>query len=250
MSTSLDTRPNKGARIAAYAGAAVTGFLALILIAIGGVALWANHKKDDDGYLTTHSEHFSTSTAAITTDDLDIDHGGAGWLVSHDRYGKLRLKVDSRGGTPVFVGIARTRDVDRYLGATAHSVVTDVDVSPFRAHYRSEPGAATATPPAQHRIWTASAQGSGRQTLSWDVKHGSWSIVVMNADGSRNVDARVSAGASVPILPAVGWGALGGGLLLLVLSGSLVFVGVRSAGRGAPQGPVVIRSSSTATQAS
>jgi hypothetical protein len=41
------------------------------------------------------------------------------------------------------------------------------------------------------------------------------------------VDAGVSAGADVPILSAVGWGALGGGLVLLIASGALVFVGVR-----------------------
>jgi hypothetical protein len=59
------------------------------------------------------------------------------------------------------------------------------------------------------------------------VKRGDWSIVVMNADGSRGVDAGVSAGANVPILSAVGWGALGGGLVLLIAAGALVFVGVR-----------------------
>jgi hypothetical protein len=49
----------------------------------------------------------------------------------------------------------------------------------------------------------------------------------MNADGSRGIDAGVSAGANVPILPVVGWGALGGGLVLLAAAGGLVFLVVR-----------------------
>jgi hypothetical protein len=81
--------------------------------------------------------------------------------------------------------------------------------------------------PADQRFWAASAHGPGKQTLTWDVEHGSWSVVVMNADGSRAVDAGVSAGANVPILPAIGWGALGGGLVLLVAAGGLVALGVR-----------------------
>jgi hypothetical protein len=60
--------------------------------------------------------------------------------------------------------------------------------------------------------------------LTWDVEHGSWSVVVMNADGSRGVDAGVSAGANVPILPVIGWGFLGGGLVLLAVAGGLVFL--------------------------
>lgn len=99
--------------------------------------------------------------------------------------------------------------------------------SPFHATYGTDRGAAPSGRPADQRIWTASATGSGRQTLTWDVKHGSWSVVVMNADASRAVDVRVRAGADVPILPAIGWGALGGGLVLLVLAGGLVWVGVR-----------------------
>lgn len=253
MSTTQPTQPARrshGARIAAFIGASVTGLLALVLLAAGGVALWANGEKDDDGYLSTGSDRFATSTYAIATDNLDVDSGGAGWITSSDRYGKIRLQVDSRADKPVFVGIARTRDVTRYLAGSAHATLTDVDYSPFRPEYRTDAGGAPAGRPADQRIWTASAQGQGRQTLTWDVKHGAWSVVVMNADASRGVDTSVRAGANVPILPAIGWGALGGGLVLLLVTGGLVYAGVKSAGRAAPQGPAATRSSSTAAPAS
>lgn len=227
MSTTQPVRRSNGARIAAFVGASVTGLVALVLLAAGGVALWANGEKDDDGYLSTGRGHFATSTYAIATENLDVDSGGADWIVNSDRYGKVRLRVESRAGTPVFVGIARTRDVTRYLRGSAHATLTDVSYSPFHATYRTDRGAAPSGRPADQRIWTASATGAGRQTLTWDVKHGSWSVVVMNADASRAVDVRVRAGADVPILPVIGWGALGGGLVLLVLAGGLVWVGVR-----------------------
>jgi hypothetical protein len=61
--------------------------------------------------------------------------------------------------------------------------------------------------------------------VTWNVKRGSWSIVVMNADGSAVVDTAISAGARLPILAALGWGSVGGGLLLLAVAGGLMFVG-------------------------
>ena len=70
--------------------------------------------------------------------------------------------------------------------------------------------------------------GAGRQTLTWKVQRGSWSIVLMNADGSPAVDARVSAGASIPLLTELGWGSLGAGLLLLAAAAGLLLVGIRT----------------------
>ena len=92
----------------------------------------------------------------------------------------------SNNGKPVFVGIARTADVDRYLRGTAHTSVTDVDTSPFnaRATARVPPPSARPVRPTQS-FWAASARGTGRSTLTWDVRDGDWSVVVMNADASR-----------------------------------------------------------------
>jgi hypothetical protein len=227
MSTPLPTRRSNGARIAAFVGAGVVGLLAVVVLAAGGVALWANGKKDDSGYLTTKSQRFATSTYALATDDLDIDSHGTGWLVDTDRYGKVRVKVQPGADKPLFVGIARSDDVARYLGRTAHAELTDVSTDPFRAEYRPHAGNEPSTSPTQQRFWTASAHGSGPQTLTWNVEHGSWSVVVMNADGSRNVDVRASVGANVPILSTIAWVALGVGALLLLAAGGLVVLGVR-----------------------
>ena len=72
--------------------------------------------------------------------------------------------------------------------------------------------------PGDSDIWTASASGTGDQQLTWDATSGDWVVVLMNADGSRDVAADVAVGATVP---ALGWLVAGllavGGVLLLIL---------------------------------
>jgi hypothetical protein len=221
-------QPRGAARTLSVIAGAIAGFVAVALLIAGGVALWANAKKDHDGYISTKTEHFSTSSYAIATDNLEANLDAPHWIISQDHYGKVRLKVESREGKPVFVGIAPTRDVQAYLGRTAHETVTDVSYPSFHATYAYHGGRRPPAVPTAEHIWVASAHGKGRQTLTWNVHRGSWSIVVMNADGSRGVDTDVNAGARLPFLGPVGWSAAGAGLLLLVVGGGLMYVGLRT----------------------
>jgi hypothetical protein len=227
-------RPRRsGARIAAIVAGGLAALAAVAMLAAGAALLWGDAQKDDRGYLATDSEQFSTSTHALVSEDLDVDLDGAGWIMDRDDYGNVRLEVTSRTDEPVFVGIAPTRDVSAYLRQTSHTLVTDVSYSPFEATYADlaeRDGRTRPAPPAGERFWTASSHGTGPQTVTWDVDDGNWSIVVMNADGSRGVDAGISAGAKVPFLTALAWSTLGGGLLLLTIAAILVFLGVRRPG--------------------
>ena len=75
----------------------------------------------------------------------------------------------------------------------------------------------------------ATASGTGGQELLWAPVAGDWTLVVMNADGSRPVVADLSFGATAPGLSAV-WGGLfglGGGAL--VLGGLIVALALWSA---------------------
>ncbi|HEY7620010.1 MAG TPA: hypothetical protein VH834_09565 [Solirubrobacteraceae bacterium] len=221
-------QPRGAGRTIAVIFGAIAGFVAVGLLIAGGVVLWANHKKDDDGYLSTSSERFSTSANAIATDNLHVKIDAPGWIISQDHYGKVRLKVKPRTDKPVFVGIAPTRAVSAYLGRTAHETVTDLSYQPFRVSYSYEAGDRRPALPDDQRFWAASAQGTGRQTVTWDVRRGDWSIIVMNADGSAGVDAGVSAGARLSFLAPVGWSAVGGGAVLLVFAGGLMYAGLRT----------------------
>jgi hypothetical protein len=225
MSRPAPSRTSPG-RVAAVVTGAIAGLVAFGLVVAGAVLLYGNAQKDRDGYVSTKSHTFHTKTYAIATDDLDVNTGAPNWATDGSALGKIRVKATSRAGTPVFVGVAPTKDVDAYLRGTGHATLSDVEYPDFHATYDTHAGGRPAPPVAQ-RFWSASANGTGKQTLEWKVRDGNWSVVVMNADGSANVDARVSAGANAPWLAAAGWATLGGGTLLMLVAGGLIYVGVR-----------------------
>jgi molybdopterin converting factor small subunit len=215
------------ARIASIIAAGFIGLFSLGLFAAGGLLLWGDAQKDEHGYISTARERVATNTHALATENLDIEADGLEWIVDRERYGKIRLEVEARSGERLFAGIARTSEVTDYLRGANHDVITDISYSPFNADYREQVGDRRPAAPAKQPFWAASTQGTGTQALTWDVEGGDWSIVVMNADASRGVDAKVKAGAEVPFFPAVGWGAVIAGLVLLVLASLLAVLGIR-----------------------
>ena len=176
-------RPAASVAAVVVAGAIAVVSLGLFLAA--GVLLWGESQKDAHGFVSTGSEPFATSTAAIVTQDLDVDLAGTGWALGPDRYGKVRLQVTPRNGKPVFVGIAPTREVQAYLRGTTHSTLTDIDFTPFRADYRRHAGARPRHAARGRVVLGGVRLGCRPPNMTWDVEDGSWSVVVMNADGSR-----------------------------------------------------------------
>ena len=228
--TEIQPKRSRGARIALIVTGAITGLLAAGLLAVGGAALWGESEKDGDGYLATDGHRLAAGTHALASESLDVDLDGAGWLMDREDVGDVRLEGAPQGDDPVFVGIARTEQVSRYLSGVAHTSVSDVDSWPFEASYDESrtAGDRKPAPPGEQRIWAASVQGAGTQTLEWDVEDGDWSVVVMNADGSRGVDTEVEAGAKVPFLAEVGWTAAGTGAFLLIAAAALLVAGIRT----------------------
>ncbi len=205
-------RPGAG-RIAAGLTIGVIGLL-LVAAGIAGVVARAS---SDGGYVSTGAHRYSSNGRAIVTDAM---HVGAfpDWLVA-------RLRVRASSDKPLFVGIGRRADVDRYLAGVRHSTIEDVSYGPFDVSYSTQPGTAIPGRPAAQRFWTASSAGAARQTVAWNVQNGSWRVVVMNADGSPGVttDAKVGAtvhGALAVVLVALALGlALVAGAVALVLRG-------------------------------
>jgi hypothetical protein len=223
---------SRGRLIGFSIASAAAGLLALAFLAAGATLLYVDAKKDDDGYYTTKTERFEAGSYAIASGDVDLDLDGAGDIVDDIGLGRVRLHAQSNGDKPVFIGIARSDDVDRYLNGTDHTIVTDIDGggplgNDFDPEYRAEPGARRPTPPAKHDIWAASAAGAGEQTVDWKIRDGDWSIVVMNADASRAVDADMSAGAKLPFVGPAGWTSLGVGVFAAVTSAALLLLGFR-----------------------
>jgi len=199
----------------------------LALLAGGGFLLWADRTQRDDGYLTTPTERFATPTYALTRSRLEVDTNGEGWVLNESWFGKIRIRGESPSDQNLFIGIGPQAEVSRYLGDVAHANVQDIDFDPFRATYLSVSGNSPQAPPTDQTFWAASASGVGQQTLTWKVREGDWSVVVMNADGSRGVAADVDLGAKLSWLLWVAVGTLIGGVLVTGGSAGLVLLAAR-----------------------
>ncbi len=97
-------------RLGPVIAGSVTALVALLLIVAGAVALWGDSKKDADGYLSTGTERFSTSTRALVSERIDLDIDSKDWLAGVDDLGKTRMKVASASSERVFAGVAPTGD--------------------------------------------------------------------------------------------------------------------------------------------
>jgi len=207
----------------------VGSFLALFslgLLAAGGVAMWADQaQRDAQGFLSV-SHDYRTSAYALTVEDIDLRSTGApSWAMPSSLLGTVRIRVTpTLQSGRLFVGIARTVAARHYLRGVRHAEITDFGDPTVGA---SAKGGAPSVPPTHLKIWSLSASGAGTQTLLWHVRDGSWSVVMMNADGSAGVDLTASAGATVPSLIWIASGLLIAGGIFAALAILLIVLGVR-----------------------
>ena len=204
----------------------VAGIVAFSLLA-GGCALVAvdQTQRDDDGFLMSPSEEFTTSSYAIVSESADLDSGGE-WAL--DAFlGTVRIRSESE--RPVFVGIGSAAEVDRYLEGVEHDVVDDLD-SGGSPEYARRSGGAPSALASSESFWVASATGSGEQALDWDPEDGDWRAVVMNEDASRGVSADLSIGAELDSVLWIGIGLLAFGVLLAAGAALAITAGARRRG--------------------
>jgi hypothetical protein len=208
--TTAAPRPRRGAgRIVLIVVGVITALFSLALLAGGTTLVVVDQvQRDEDGFLMSPSEDFSTARYAIVSDSVDVDFGGSE-SAARAILGDVRIRSES--DRDVFVGIARDTDVEEYLSGVERSVVTDLGRHPEYSH---RPGGAPTSQPGGQDFWVASTSGAGEQTLEWEPEDGSWSAVVMNSDGSRGVASELSIGAELD------W-ALWVGIVLLVVGALL-----------------------------
>jgi hypothetical protein len=189
-------------------GAWVAAVLGAIVVAAGGTSIWANTwERDGNGYFSANAHSYQTHTRAIATEGITVGSYVPTWLA-----GNVRLDVS--GDKPLFVGIAPKATVDAYLARVEHTEATNLDLDPFKVTYVDHTGTVDPGRPASELFWAATVSGTSTP-LTWKLRSGTWSIVVMNADGSRDVAATIGVGVKVPALLWVGIGlSLFGGALL------------------------------------
>jgi hypothetical protein len=208
-------------RITALVSGALLVLVSLALLGGGGTALWADRTQRDAGYLTTDVHEFSTLGSALVTEPTDLGSVGTGWLYSPTLLDKVRIRVTSVSpGSALFVGIGPSTDVDRYLAGVNHTRISDFWTDSMQPVGGSVLGSA----PGTQNFWVASDTGTGSRTLTGDPTAGSWSVVVMNADGRAGVDVEADLGATMPALLWIAVGVLAAGTVFGV-GGVLLIMG-------------------------
>jgi len=197
--------------------------IALAFLAGGGAGMWALGERDSTGYFTSGTHELASSGYAISSENLDVDGDVPGWF--GDRFATARIEASS--SQPVFIGIAPTSDVERYLSGASYDQVKDFEVDPFSVSYRGVDGTTEPAPPVDQDFWRVKATGPGTQTISWPLEKGDWSVVAMNADGSRDVTVEARFGAKISSLVWVAIAFLIAGALILVGGATLIYLGAR-----------------------
>ena len=202
--------PSRGRVVATIALAAAGILLALVGAGAVGLQLIAG---DEDGYLT-ESADLQTRTYALATDEIDLDPIGA---IPRDLLGTVRIRVEPEGEDPLFVGIGRTEDVQRYLHGVRHAQVSDFD-DDGSARYENVSGRTRPAAPAAQSFWRVESHGDGPQQIDWQPQEGEWQVVAMNADRGSEVAVHATAGAKLGWLIWTGIGLAAAGLALIALA--------------------------------
>ncbi len=207
---------------------------------LGGGALAAAYAfgRDDDGFFTAEIDRVATDTVAVTAGDVqfEADPGSPDRLLD-------ALDVDVRfdvrptsSDREIFIGIGPEADVEAFLSGVAHERVVDLEDG-LVPEYEAVSGTGGAAPPAEQSFWVAQASGAGRQVLTWEAQEGDWTVVLMNADASPGVAARVEVGAKSDVVLPLALVLLGLGAVLGAVAVALIVMGARSE-RAAEPAPV------------
>jgi hypothetical protein len=221
-------RPWGAGRVVATVAAALFLLLGVGMLVGGGALRLADATlRDDGGYVMGGTRAWQSPGYAVRSESARIRSDSATLDLPARLLGTMTATADPATPNGVFVGVARTADVERYLAGVAQSTVVD----PFDDN--GEPtltfvdGGSPRVAPTDATFWTASASGRGPQRITWEPEDGEWTLVVMNGEGTTPVAAEVAIGAEVPVLDSAGAVLLVAGLVVVCLSGIGLWLAVR-----------------------
>ncbi len=226
-----------GGKIVLAVVGALLALAGIGLLGGGGGLVWANaSQRDGEGFFTSATSRVTSDGYALAGQDVELTRGVPDWLSSPGDIATFRAEGTSASGKPLFVGIGPAAAIDAYLAGVAHDEVVDLHMDgwkgPLSTDSVTREGAGPSGPPTAQAFWSVEASGSEPVSLTWPVEEGTWSIVVMNADGSPGVAADLSLGVKVNFLGWIAAGLLASGAVLLIGGAAMMFFAVRSAGSG------------------
>jgi len=209
--------------------------VASVFLLLGGGSIVGAHAAmtDSDGFYTTETTRLRSDSYAIATESAEIDWEGAcrsGRCCDPGDLVTIKVEAENRDTSQgVFIGIGPESDVADYLDDVEYDEITewnsddwDIDVE-----YRRHPGDSQPADPTTQTFWEVSAHGTGAQTLTWEPESGNWVLVIMNQDGSYDIDVNGALGAKVPWLFWLGIGLLIAGAVALPAGIVMVYFAAR-----------------------
>jgi hypothetical protein len=208
-----------------------------LLLGGGGVLVAERVLADAEGFVSLRSASINQDAYAVVA-PARIE--GAPWFWWRHAV-TLRLVVAGRGaeGKPMFVGLAERVDVERYLNGVSYAEIRRLGVDGAdrphqpRLQYETSTGTTIPPAPATQAFWLENAAGSRSQRLDWRIEPGDYCVVLMNADGSRGVNAVVSLGIKAPVVLRIAAIVLGVGAVLFLLGLVAILLSARGVGLGA-----------------
>lgn len=201
--------------------------IALGLIVRGGSLFFVtNEFVDNDGFISTNSISFETTTSAIVFQPINIDIGNIGsymWQPTLSDF--ITIKISGSNNDPsknIFIGIDQTSKLINYLDGVGYSEVTDLNLFPLNIDYFSHTGHELPEDPTR-TSFVISTYGSGTQSLEWEPEEGVYSIILMNDDDSSGIDLDVKFKAKVPFLNTIMMMLFTVGIIALIFGGLFIY---------------------------
>jgi len=210
-------------------GGVVAALVGVGLIFGGGAIL--NEGGDAEGFSMSEAYGFEASTRAIVSEDIALLNDASSALSDFvTNPGDLRVRSVTGSAKPLFIGVAATADVERYLAGAPYVQVTGVSFdgsSITGVETQTHSATAVPAPPGDQDIWVAWTAGDRPQTLNRSLESGNWSVVVMNSDASAGVAADLAFGAKPSNLTAIAWLAIAIGIALAIGGGYAMYRAMR-----------------------
>ncbi|WP_296604917.1 hypothetical protein [Nocardioides sp.] len=221
-------RPWSAGRVLATVTSSVLLLLGVGMVVGGGALRLADSTlRNDDGFVMGSTHRWQSPGYAVRSESAEIHTDSTTFDLPERFLGTMTATADPTTPNGVFLGVARTADVDRYLTDVAHSTVLDPFDGDGGPTLTFVDGGSPAVAPTEAEFWVSSASGLGPQAITWEPEDGEWTLVVMNGEGTTPVSAAVSVGAEVPVLDTVGAVLLVAGLVLVGGSGIGLWLAVR-----------------------
>ncbi len=208
-----------------------------ILLALAGIALVTgggfglgvySSQRDPSGFFSTRSQQVGSYGFALTVPDINGQLGPRWekWVPTRAQ-ATVRITGSSELPAPLFIGIAPTAKVSKYLAGVARDRIKSIDLGAGSVQYEHVDGLSMPAEPGKQTFWVAKVEGTGTQTLDWALEQGDWTVVIMNADATPPVAATMKIGAKFGIVTGLLIGVTAGGVVLLAIGGTLMTLGIR-----------------------